>query len=396
MLVKKNGERKLLKVTSDKHAVSQVVSVLLVVSMVVAMMTVILFWAMPLIEEKRSENEMQSVFYSFEIMDNTVEGLLMEGSDAKRVVGVVCPNDRGDLSFVTSNEKLIVMYTYDVDVGVGDDDAYEFAVDELEDEGENDGVFEIHFADVADAIDLVKIYYLKPDDSYIYSGDPFFIIPDDLADPPSTNPKEDSTITDLGGGVFRINTGGGYYKLEGDLLIDLFDTGCSNTIPIGRIWVFELGCVTYKAYYNFGNQETVFENGAIMSTGVQDKGIINNPALIITNDKKSVALRVIQLQAVGRNSFSGRTTPKVEFDLKNSFKREKPTSDLLNHGDMDNYHVNNLKFQIFGENEQVWLDYFTNMADFDTVVGVSNTVGYNTDGINFILDSSFIEVDVGL
>ena len=388
----------MLKVRSDNHAVSQVVSVLLVVSMVVAMMTVILFWAMPLIEEKRSENEMQSVFYSFEIMDNTVEGLLMEGTDAKRVVGVVCPNDRGDLSFVSSTDnKLIVMYNYDVDVGAGDNVAYEFVVDGLEDPGENDGVFKIQFTDATDSINLVKIYYLKPDEDYVYSGDPFFIIPDDLADPPSTNPKTDSTITNPELGVFRINTGGGDYKLEGDLLIDLFDTiSCSNTIPIGRIWVFELGCITYKAYYNFGNQETVFENGAILSTGVQDKGIINNPALIITNDKKSVALRVIQLQAVGRNSFSGRATPKVEFDLKNSFKREKPTSNLLNHIDMDNYHVNNLKFQIFGENEQVWLDYFTNMADFDTVTGFSNTVGYNTDGINFILDSSFIEVDVGL
>jgi len=360
--------------------------------MVVAMMTVILFWAMPLIEEKRSENEMQSVFYSFEIMDNTVEGLLMEGSDAKRVVGVVCPNDRGDLSFVSSTDnKLIVMYTYDVDEGAGDDVAYEFVVDGLEDPGGNDDEFEVHFIG-GDSINQANIYFLNPDGSYVYSPDPLFIIPDDLADPPITVLPPD--LQNLGGGYFKIDTDGD--NLEGDLLIDLFDTGCSNTIPIGRIWVFELGSITYKAYYNFGNQETVFENGAIMSTGVQDKGIINNPALIITNDKKSVALRVIQLQAVGRNSFSGRTTPKVEFDLKNSFKREKPTSDLLNHGDMDNYHVNNLKFQIFGENEQVWLDYFTNMADFDTVVGVSNTVGYNTDGINFILDSSFIEVDVGL
>ena len=108
--IKKNGEWKLLKPKTNNHAVSQVISVLLIISMVVTMMAVILLWAMPLIEEKRSENEMQTVFYSFEIMDNTVEGLLMEGSDAKRVVGVVCPNDQGLLSVDSSTDnKLIVI-----------------------------------------------------------------------------------------------------------------------------------------------------------------------------------------------------------------------------------------------------------------------------------------------
>ena len=368
---KKNGDWKLLRVKSDNHAVSQVISVLLVVSMVVAMMTVILFWAMPLIEEKRSENEMQTVFYSFEIMDNTVEGLLMEGSDAKRVVGVVCPNDRGDLSFVSSTDnKLVVMYNYD--------DGYDFNIIGLEDQGVNDPSFDIP----SNPFDKATIYFLNPSGDYAYSEDTDFVIPDDY----DLGDKENLLIS--------IDTFTATKNLEGNLLIDLYDNTLPNpkdTIPMGRIWVFELGSITYKAHYNFGNQKTVFENGAIMSTGVKDKGIINNPALIITNDK-TVALRVIQIHAVGRNSFSGRNTPKVEFDLKNSFKREKPTDYLIT---TFGSHVSNLKFQIFGDNEQVWLDYFTNMDDF-TISVDPNTVSYNIDGINFILDSSFIEVDVGL
>lgn len=367
---KKNGEWKLLKLKTNNHAVSQVISVLLIISMVVTMMAVILLWAMPLIEEKRSENEMQTVFYSFEIMDNTIEGMLMEGPDAKRVVGVVCPSDEGSLSVDSSiDNKLIVMYTYDVNYG--------FFIDGLEDEGVvNDDSFDIS---MTTPFDEATIYYLRPFGDYAYSEDPNYVIPYDYDTKEENIPVSSGTVT-------------ASTNLEGNLLIDLFDTGVSNTVPLGRIWVFELGCVTYIASYSLGTQRTVFENGAILSTGVKDKGVINNPALIITNDKNSVALRVIQLHAVESDSVGGRSTPKVEFNLKNSFKREKPTDYLIT---TFGSHVNNLKFQIFGENKQVWLDYFTNMDDFDTTIGYPNTVSYNTDGINFILDSSFVEIGIG-
>jgi len=372
---KKNSERNLWRLKSDRYAVSQVVSVLLIVALVISVMPVILFWGMPLIDEKKTENEIQTIYYSFEIIDNTIEGLLLEGSGAKRVVGIACPNENGDLSTdISIDNKLIVMYTYD--------DDYDFDISGLEETGVNDDVFSVSMTDPASSFTNAILYFLNPGGDYDYSEDADYIVPDDYNDP---GDKENQLVN---AGEIQANR-----NLEGNLLIDLYDTDVSAH-PLARVWVFEIGSISYKAYYNAGTQRTAFENGVIMTYGIKNKGVVNAPTLIISNDKNSVALRVLQLNGLDVNSFSGRSTLEIMFNLVNSYRREKPTEFLINtHGDVGS-HVSNLKFKFFGKNKETWKNYFTLMDEFDKID--SNTVEYNTVGINFILDSSFIDVDLGI
>lgn len=353
---------KLLKFHKKNYAVSTVISVLLVIGLVVSSMAIIIFWAMPLLEEKAMKNEMQSIIYSFEMVDNNIENMLIEGSGAKRIVGLICPNDKGSLSMSSYTDKFIVMYSYDT--------TYGFYTTELNDE---DNYFNI--ITTGTGFNRADIYFLDPENELTpYANSYGFVHPKsyirEVTVNPSTNP---------------INAGN---DLIGNLMINLFDTSFSSNEPKGRIWVFDLGSITYQAYYGAGTQKTVYQNGAIFSTGFDDKGILNEPALITTSN--AVALRIIQIKA--SSGFGGRGTPRLGLDLKNNIKREEPIAPSGDEQDS----VYNLKFQIFGENRQSWLDYFTKIDGFDHFIPDSNTVYYvTTNPISFILDCSFIEINIG-
>jgi len=355
---------KLLKFQEENNAVSQVISILLVVSLVVSSMAIIIFWAMPLVEEKTMENEMQNILYSFEMMDNTIESMLIEGSGAKRVVSLMCLNNRGLLSMSSYTDKFIVMYSYDVN--------YNFYLTGLNDENDE---FNIYMTDVG-IFEEANIYFLEPEseqppphilNNYIYPSN-YDVI----------DKETDITISS--------NTITASKPLQGNLLIDLFALA-ADTIPTGRIWVFNLGSVTYSAYYSQGAQETVFENGAILSKGLNGKGVTNEPSLITTPD--AVALRIIQIKA--SSSYGGRGNPRLGIDLKNNIKREEPIEPEFDSQD----EVNNLKFQVYGDNEESWLNYFKKIDGFEDDTD-PNTVYYNIDGISFILDCSLVEIDIDL
>ena len=47
------------------------------------------------------------------------------------------------------------------------------------------------------------------------------------------------------------------------------------------------------------------------------------------------------------------------------------------------------------EVKDLWINYFTMSYDFEKIQDRPNTIYYQTDGTSFVLDSSFIEVNIG-
>lgn len=355
---------KLLRSINKNHAISQVVSVLLVVGLVVSSMAAIIFWAMPMIEEKKMESEMQTIIYSFEMLDNSVENMLIEGYSAKRLVGFMCPNDKGFLDIQSGTDKLIIVYSFS--------SAFpDFDVSGLDDEDDN---FLITY-NGAGNFQEADIYFLDPGgdhDPPVLDGD--YIVPTDIISSELNKPVSLGSVTTTS-------------NLEGSILIDLFDNA-GDTIPDARIWVFELGSMIYTAYYNPGLQKTIYQNGAIFSNGFDNRGLVNEPSFIAEEQSLgpyTISLRVVQLE--GSSGASGRSTPRVGLDLKNNFKREQPT--LL----FDK--VYNLKFQFFGKNKQTWIDYFTEMDTLFQTGFDANTVDFMYPDAVFILDSSLVEIKIG-
>ena len=354
---------KLLKFYRQNHAVNQVISILLIVGLVASSMAGIVFWAMPLIDEKKMESEIQTTIYSFEMLDSTIKNMLIEGYSASRIAAFMCPNDKGSLEILSSTDKLIVMYAYD--------SAFDFDVSDLDDE---DTDFSITMTSTG-TFEEADIYFLNPSGDYDppdLSGT--YIVPTDY-DTSELKPVVSGAVTTTN-------------NLEGSLLIDLYDTDIiSDGIPEGRIWVFDLGSVNYNAYYSPGNQKTVYQNGAIFSMGFDDRGVINKPSLITVDEvgDYAISLRVIQIE--GSLGVGGRSTPRLGLDLKNNFKRDQPIGSFVD--------VDGLKFQFFGVNKQTWINYFISMDDLFEIGLDANTVNCKHDDVVFILDSSLVEINVG-
>ena len=182
------------------------------------------------------------------------------------------------------------------------------------------------------------------------------------------------------------------YSLTGTLLIDLYSEYWPNynapnlpgpgEIPFGRIWVFDLGSLSYTSQYSKGMQQIIYENGGILeidSTG--QSSLKKVPTIFETND--IIAFRIIQIGTANTTNTGGYGlgTYRLRLLMKNSFTREPEFPNVYN-----------LKIQIFGDNEELWVSYLNNSYDFHRHLTQQNTVIYNRNGKNLILDNSFIEV----
>jgi len=173
--------------------------------------------------------------------------------------------------------------------------------------------------------------------------------------------------------------------LNGSLRIDLFrSAGTWSKIPFGRIYVFDLGSITYKSPHDIGTQTTVFENGGILSIGPIKNSMLNYPSFFEEDD--SIGFRIIQIGESAVNGVSGAGIYELGITMVNSYSREPRF-----------YPIYNFKLFMNDSEEAIkdlWLKFFTTSYDFDYLPGKDNTIYYLSDGKNFVLDNSFIEINV--
>ncbi len=201
----------------------------------------------------------------------------------------------------------------------------------------------------------------------------------------SNDPIEGS-ITHNSNGIDEIKTENGD-DLTGSLLIDLFTY--SSSVPIARIWVFDLGCISHEAHYSTGNIKTYLENGAVITKKDDDERLINDPCFYVTDN--AIAFRVIQIKEDSISSASGSSNFNAKLKILNNLRREEPTKYL------DYYYesyIHNLSLSFYGKNSDVWVDYFQNVHNFSYSSNYPNTVIYPDNGKKLILDSSVVKADI--
>lgn len=141
---------------SNKNAVSQVVSTLLVLSIVMGSIGGIMYWGIPYIEERKMESQRESLFSNFELIDNKIGNLIISGPDSISS-GVIVSTNKGSLIINSTTDKLIVMYAFDK--------GYNFTVEGFED---NDNKFKVLMKE-GDASAPAEWYDDNPADSYIWA-----------------------------------------------------------------------------------------------------------------------------------------------------------------------------------------------------------------------------------
>ena len=185
--------------------------------------------------------------------------------------------------------------------------------------------------------------------------------------------------------------------LNGTLRIDLYNSDyhpiyLGGDLPFGRIWVFDLGSITYESPHNMGTQRTIFENGGILTSGPINNNILSPPSFFEKDN--AIGFRIIQIGKSYATGGSGRGMYEIGLDMKNSHSREPRVTESNKNVDNTIY---NFKMQIFDSSEEVeelWINYFTTSYDFEKIPDRPNTIYYQRNGIPFVLDSSFIEVNV--
>ncbi len=100
-------------------AVSQVLSTILVLSIVLSCVAGIMAWGVPYIEENKMKSQRETIFSNFEVFDNTIANLLVDGPNSADT-GVISSNvDEGAINinsfdyFVEgSTDRLVLWYSY--------------------------------------------------------------------------------------------------------------------------------------------------------------------------------------------------------------------------------------------------------------------------------------------
>ena len=98
------------------NAVSQVLSVLLTLMIVLGTVATIFLWGIPAIESNKFKNSHISSLGSFDQMYNIFSSLIIDGNDAKSTANIINNNDKGSVSINTnSDSKLVVSYCHHPD-----------------------------------------------------------------------------------------------------------------------------------------------------------------------------------------------------------------------------------------------------------------------------------------
>ncbi|RLF32897.1 MAG: hypothetical protein DRM98_03100, partial [Thermoplasmata archaeon] len=183
---------------------------------------------------------------------------------------------------------------------------------------------------------------------------------------------------------YTVNAGS---PLTGAVRIDIYNDSknannftLNDTLPSGRIWVFDLGSLTQTLPYSDGTYQMILENSGIMLIEPGRTQFLDDIGFY--NGTNSLGFRVIQLRKddTGGSQGGGSGVYRFSAQTKNNYLRE-----LENRNGIYNFTL-----QIYGEHSQEWINYFTSLYGFIEID--SNTIRYPVNGKQFILATSVLKL----
>jgi|GEM_PF-3577631 len=182
----------------------------------------------------------------------------------------------------------------------------------------------------------------------------------------------------------------GIFSLNGTICIFLYDLNLNpppeggEDVYFGNIWIFDSDSLMYESPSSSGMEKVIIEYGGIINSE-QNLVIIKQKPTNIYEAPGFLSIHAVQTIASNLSSASGRRC--------SVFSNLKINSDI-EQGDEKVY---NLKIQFYGDNTDIWLNYFVENFMFD------NTGDYNTlyyvpsnpdDGVRLSFAHSFIELKI--
>jgi len=178
------------------------------------------------------------------------------------------------------------------------------------------------------------------------------------------------------------------FSLNGTICMFLYDLNKPDDgrqdVYFGNIWLFDSDSLMYESPSSGGTEKTMIEYGGILNSE-QNSTVIKQKPNNVYEASGTLSIHEIQTVASSLSSASGR---------KCSVLSNLQTNSDIEQGDQKVY---NFKIQFYGDNANLWLNYFLENFMFDNT-GDLNTLYYipsnPNDGVRFSFAHSFIELKI--
>lgn len=323
-------KKKLLFIRSQ-YAVSEVLDIILILVIVSAAISSLLLVVVPYIEDQKDYSHFGNVAQQFLYVDALFSDMVKSGRNTSRDFTISMED--GVLFVDEESDILVICYALSSD--------YNFSVSRIDD---RDSSFDITGEQGCDVINQADILWLN------------------------TGLEESHTGLNIQGTV-TVNAG---YDIADAVRVDLKNN--ANDV-VGRIWFFDLGCLSYNLQTGSGVLGVYLENNGVI-TYSGGSYLIDEPVLFIKNNK--LFLRVLQIQTSDNVVFSGRGGY--------SFSAVVNNSQLY----VDEEEVYNLRIDIYGDYRESWTRFLENQSLFSNGLHYWDELGFSL--LHLLFDVNVEEV----
>lgn len=258
-----------------RFAVSEVLALILVFTIVTSAVSFIIFWGVPYMETKKAEIRRESAKTQFIMINDVIkDNVVSQGFNSSAVASFT--TDAGQVSINSSDERFIFYYSLN--------ESFDFNITGL---------------DENPCIKItIKVF---PEDGPMADGTAdIFYLGTGATSQVDWNPIDDRS---------------GYFDTP--VLSDAIKIDIKNAAGdiMGRIWLFDVGDISYDTASPSGVYKVITENGGVVS-GKDDNGYLCDEPNIKINDS-GLLMRVIQFKSGAATGGSGGG--KYQFTVKSNY-----------------------------------------------------------------------------
>jgi len=350
---------------TNSYGVSEVVGLVLVATISISAISLVVFWGIPYIDAKKISVRIDSALTQFKTINDAIQRVSSEGINRSERVDFV--TDAGEVN-INKGERFILYYSV-----VGSlTDAFDFSVKSLDND---DNTFTIQ----VNKIPLTgnpwdNDHYLVVDVYYIDEEKSDRIVPQDQY--PITNSDVSYTYDSS------------RYDLDTAIKIDIklvSSLGAPEPdIFVGRIWLFDVGSISYYLSTPKDTYNVVAENEGVTRVSSGSGYLYYTPKIYHKDD--SLTFRITRLVPRDVTGISGMSKCTLQIKCENSSVMENKIHIPIS-----------LKIEIYGDERitAAWTDYFTSKIGFTETNGILNLRTSAPDrAISFTLVYSVCEVSL--
>ena len=319
------------------RAVSEVVGITLVLMIATTAVSAILFWAIPQMEERKNAERAENALTQFKAIDEAIKNLISQGVNSSNNLDFVI--DKGYFSLSSTGERFILYYSID--------SSFNFNVSGFDPDDSSYNSYKFHIDISKGTVNQVDVFW------------------------PTQGMSEINIPISIWGDVTVSKN-----ELSDAVRIDVTEhpAGMDKVVK-GKIWVFDVGSITFETSSQSQEYKMYIENGGVISSTPSNGYMMKEPNIYNSND--SFVMRIIKVSTEDTMAGSGEAT--YELNVKVTNNSVLTTKDEF---------YNCFKMQIYGDDAAVsaWKLFLKTNHGFEQFPDDGATPSFDESDIWYIKD----------